>query len=191
MLSSGPDEGTGDVSISAMSWYFLGQGVANGTVRSNVVSWVGTYKQLWIEYYISGYSNISIGRVICGTTAGISETAGTHCSSLIEGVTLNSTSVSVPGWPTGVTLSNVARYGHMYIMNVANQVKRMTGHGQHSGTAPTTVPIQMRMAGMYNNTTSLINSIGFVNYDNITATVVSPRTFNAGTYINVWGRNDD
>lgn len=174
-----------------MGWRFLGQGTASGAVRTSVVTWTGTFKQLHIEYFIAGYSGNAIGRVIVGVSAGPSESGLLMCTSLIEGVTITTTSVSVPGWPTAVTAGAVSRYGHMWIDNQTAIVKRMSGHGQHSGTAPTTVPTQMRMEGLWNNTSALINSVEMAVYDTITATTVSTTTFAAGTYFNVWGRNDN
>jgi hypothetical protein len=181
----------GKLGASAKNWTFLGRGTASTAVRTNVVSWVGQYGQLMVEYFISGYSGASIGRIIVGPSSGLSETATNHCTSLIEGVTLNTTSVSVPGWPTAVTASTNPRYGWMFISNIASVVKRMTGHGQHSGTAATVVPTQMRMAGMMSDATNSIQQMELANYALITGTAISALTFNAGTYFNVWGRNTD
>lgn len=185
MLNAATD-GTG-----GRNWAFLGQATASNAVRTGTITWTGTFKQLWFEYFISGYSGSAIGRLIVGPTAGLSETGTTFCTSLIEGVTLTATSVSVPGWPTATTAGAVARFGHMYVQNTAGVVKRMTGHGQHSGTAPTVVPTQMRMAGMFNDATNLINKAELAVYDAITGAAISATTFNAGTFLNVWGRNDD
>lgn len=179
-----------DMSLNS-GWRFLGQATASTAVRTGDVTWTGTFKQLMIEYFISGYSNTAIGRVLVGPTAGISETGTTFCTALLEGTTLNTTSVSAAGWPTAVTVNNVQRHGWMFVKNVAGEVKRMTGHGNHAGTAPTTVPTMMRMDGLFNDTTNLINKARLTVYDVLTGATVSSRTFNAGTYINVWGRNDD
>jgi hypothetical protein len=176
---------------TAKNWQFLGQATASTAVRTGTITWSGTFKQLLFEYFISGYSGSAIGRLIVGPTAGLSETGTTFCTSLIEGVTITATSVSVPGWPTAVTAGAVARCGWMYVDNQAAVVKRMSGHGQHSGTAPTVVPTQMRMEGMFNDTTNLINKAELASYAAITGSAISAITFNAGTFLNVWGRNDD
>lgn len=173
------------------NWQFLGQGTASAAVRTGTITWTGTYKQLMFEYFIAGYSGGAIGRLIVGPTAGLSESGTTFCTNLIEGVTQNTTSVSVPGWPLAVTAAAVPRYGWMFVSNVATVVKRMTGHGLHSGTAPTTVPTAMKMDGLFNDTTNLINKAELAVYAAITGTAISSTTFNAGTYLNVWGRNDD
>jgi hypothetical protein len=179
------------LAADAKNWQFLGQATASGAVRTGTITWTGTFKQLWFEYFISGYSNTAIARLIVGPTAGLSETATNHCCSLIEGVTLNATSVSIPGWPTAVTVNNVERYGSMYVKNVAGAVKRMWGQGNHAGTAATVVPLQMQFAGLMSDATNAINKAELAVYDAITGATISTRTLNAGTYLNVWGRNDD
>lgn len=173
------------------NWTFLGQGTASAAVRTGVVTWIGTFAELMIEYFISGYSGSAIGRVMVGPTAGISETATTSACELTEGGTRNTTSVSVCGWPTAVTAGAVPRYGIMFVKNVASAVKLMTGHGQHSGTPPTVVPTGMLMNGSFNDTTNLINKVELAVYAAITGTAISAITFNAGTFVNVWGRNND
>jgi hypothetical protein len=173
------------------NWQFLGQGTASGAVRTSTVTWTGTFKQLWFQYFIAGYSGSAIGRLIVGPTAGLSETATNHCCSLIEGVTLNTTSVSVPGWPTAVTAGAVARWGDMYVQNVAASVKNMHGEGGYGGTAATVVPTQMKFAGLMSDATNLINKAELAVYAAITGATISSTTFNAGTWLNVWGRNDD
>lgn len=174
---------------SAKNWTFLGRGTASVAARTNTVVWVGTYAELMVEYYISGYAGAGVGRILCGNTAP-SETATDCCTALIEGVTLTATSVSVTGWPTAVNVAAAARYGIMFITNQAAQVKRMTGNGQYAGTAPTVVPTMIQHAGMYNNTATLVQQMSFVSFATITTNVIGA-TFNAGTYFNVWGRNND
>lgn len=171
------------------NWVFLGQGTASAATSTGTISWTGTFKQLMVEYFISGYAANGIGRILVANSGTPSATATTACTSLIEGVTLNTTSVSVSGWPTAVTLNANPRFGFMYIDNQNGVVKRMTGHGQHSGTAPTVVPTQMRLAGMSSQTT-LIQTLVMTSYNAITGNVLGG-TLNAGTYVNVWGRNDD
>ena len=173
------------------NWVYLGQATASGAVRTGTLTWAGTFKQLRVEYFIPATTGTMIARIITGPTAGPSETATTFCASIIEGVTLNTTSVSVPGYVTSVTVSTAARYGIMEMSNQASVVKRMTGYGNLGGTAPTTVPTQERFNGLYNNTSTLVNSISMVSYATLTATTVHTSTFNSGTYVNVWGRNDD
>lgn len=173
----------------AKNWVFLGQGTASGVTSTGNISWTGTFKQLMVEYFISGYSANGIGRICIANSGTPSTTATTACTSLIEGVTLNTTSVSVAGWPTAVTLNANPRYGWMFITNQNGVIKRMWGQGQHSGTAATTVPTQIQLAGLSSQTT-LIQVINMVSYNAITGNVLGG-AFTAGTFVNVWGRNDD
>lgn len=173
------------------NWQFLGQGTASAAVRTGTITWTGTFKQLIFEYFIANYSGAAIGRLIVGPTAGLSETGTTFCTELTEAGVRNTTSVSVPGWPTAVTAAQVPRFGWMFVDNVASVVKRMTGHGLHSGTAPTVVPTGMTFNGLFNDSTNLINKAELAVYAAITGATISATTFNAGTYLNVWGRNDD
>lgn len=176
----------------ARGWTFLGQATASTAIRTGTITWTGTYKQLMFEYHISGYSNTAIGRLIVGPTAGLSETGTTFCCSHGTGVSAITTSVSIPGWPTfGGAADNVPRWGWGMIKNVATEVKRMDATGMNGGTAPTTAPTTYKMNGLFNDTTNLINKAELAVYDAITGTAISTRTFNAGTYLNFWGRNDD
>lgn len=177
------------------NWTFLGQGTASTAVRTGVVTWAGTFKQLHIEYFISGYSGSAIGRVLVGPTAGISETGTTFATQQLTSIattTLGGALVSLPGWPTAQgAAAAVARWGWMRVQNVAASIKRMEGAGQYAGTAATTAPSGIVLWGNFNDTTNLINKAELAVYTDNTTTVVSGVTFNAGTYINVWGRNDD
>ena len=85
------------------------------------------------------------------------------------------------------------RYGWMFINNQMAFAKSMRGIGMHDALLPvaSAVPTQMSFAGTYVNVAALIQSAKLVNYDAITGNVVSAKTFNAGTYLNVWGKNND
>jgi hypothetical protein len=172
-------------------WIFLGRGTASNAVRTTLVSWSGFYAQLWFEYFISGYNGGAIGRVLPGPSSGLSETGAIFCCNLIEGVTQNTTSVSVPGWPTAVTAGTVRRAGDMWVKNVPAEIKSMTGIGNHSGTVPTVAPIAMKMDGLMNDASNSIQQVELAVYAAITGTAISSTTFNAGTFINAWGRNNN
>jgi hypothetical protein len=170
-------------------WRFLGQGIAaSAAARTTDVIWTGSFNQLMLEYWIAGYAGGAIGRVI-GGAGSISEAATTHCCELIEGVTRTTTCVSVCGWPTAVTVAAVPRFGIMFITNRAGQIKRMTGHGQHSGTAPTVVPTNILHNGL-NSVTTQLDRLRLTSFSAITGNTVGSN-LNAGTLFNVWGRNDD
>lgn len=176
----------------ARGWTFLGTATASTAVRTGTITWTGTWKQLMFEYFIAGYSNTAIGRILIGPTAGISETGTTFCASHCTGVGAVTTSVSIPGWPAfGGVADNVPRWGRGWIKNVAGEVKRMEATGMNAGTAPTTAPTLYQMAGLFNDTTNSVVKAEMAVYAAITGTAVSTTTFNAGTYITFWGRNDD
>jgi hypothetical protein len=172
-------------------WVFLGQATANAAVRTNVVSWVGVYQQLMFECYISGYSNTSVGRLIVGPSTGLSETGTTFCVNLIENATLTQTAVSIPGWPLGVTVENVRRHAWIFVKNDPAAVKSMTGFGNNAGTAATAVPKAMLFDGLFSDTTNSIQQAELASYAAITGATIGTRTFNAGTYLNVWGKNNN
>jgi hypothetical protein len=67
----------------------------------------------------------------------------------------------------------------------------MWGNGAYGGTAATTAPTGITMSGLFNDSTNLVLKAELAVYDLNTSTTVSAQTFNSGTYLNVWGRNDD
>jgi hypothetical protein len=171
------------------NWVFLGQGTASGATATGTITWAGTFKQLMVEYFIAGYASNGIGRICVANSGTPSATATTCCTAMVQTVTSNVTSVSCAGWPTAVTLNAVPRYGWMFITNQNGVVKYMTGHGLWGGTAPTTAPTAMTMNGLSSQTT-LIQTLNLVSYNAITVNTLGG-AFSAGTYVNVWGRNDD
>lgn len=179
-----------------MCWTFLGQGlVGTAAVRTPLVSWVGAYQQLMIEHYIAGYNGAAIARLIVGPAAGLSETGTTFCTTLIDTVTTTTTvtnATSIPGWPlAGGTAAAVRRHGIMWVKNVATDVKSMAGLGNYAGTAPTTAPSHITSSGLFNDTTNLIQQAELAVYAANTNTTVAGTTMNSGSYLIVWGRNNN
>lgn len=174
-----------------MAWTFLGQATANTAVRTGTISWTGQYTQLMFEYFIAGYSGGAIGRLIVGPASGLSETAGNFCTQLIENTSQNNSSVSVPGWPLATTVAAVPRHGWVFVNNQASFVKRMEYHGASGGTAPTVAPNNNMATGLFNDTTNSVQKAELAVYNSITGATISTTTFNAGTYLNVWGRNNN
>ena len=172
------------------NWVFLGQGTASAATSTGTITWAGTFKQLMVEYFISGYAGNGIGRILVANSGTPSPTATTCCTSIIVGVTAApATPVSNSGWPTAIAAGLVPRYGWLFVENTRGVVKRATGHGQYGGTAPTVVPTQVRIEGMSSQTT-LIQTLVMTSYTLATGNVIGG-TMNAGTFVNVWGRNDD
>lgn len=181
------------------NWVFLGTStpLTATAIRTSTVSWTDPFLQLRVEYYIAGYAGAAIARVLVGTTTP-SETATLMTAKLISTpllVNVIANTPSIPGWPTaGGTPTNVARWGTMYINNPPLALKRMTGQGQYAG-GPTaaTPPAMFQTAGMWINNTTGINAISLVSY--ATNVTVIPALIGlgllAGSYITVWGRNND
>jgi hypothetical protein len=172
------------------NWVFLGQGTASAATSTGTITWAGTFKQLMVEYFIAGYAGNGIGRILVANSGTPSPTATTCCTSIIVGTTAApATPVSNSGWPTAIATGLVPRYGWLHVSNISGVVKRATGHGQYGGTAPTTVPTQVRIEGMSSQTT-LIQTLVMTSYTLATGNVIGG-SMNAGTFVNVWGRNDD
>lgn len=181
------------------SWKFLGTSVplTATAIKTSTVGWTGSYQQLRVEYYIAGYAGAAIARVLVGTTTP-NETATLMTAKQISTpllVNVIANTPSIPGWPTaGGTPTNVARWGTMNINNPPLAIKRMHGEGQYDG-GPTaaTPPAMFQTAGMWINNTTAINAISLVSYATNVAT--SPAAIGlgllAGSYITVWGRNNN
>jgi hypothetical protein len=171
------------------AWDYIGEVTASSAVRTGVLSWEKPYELLHFEYFIAGYSGSAIGRLIVGPAAGLSETATDHCATHLTNVTVT-TSVSIPGWPTfGGTADNVARWGNVWVKNIAAEVKRMTATGINAGTAATTAPTTYQMGGLMSNATASIQRAELAVYAAITGATISATTFSAGTYLKAWGSN--
>lgn len=177
------------------AWTFLGRGTASGAVRTSLVSWTGAYQQLKIEHFVAGYNGSAIARLIVGPAAGLSETGTTFCTVLMDTVLTTQTNtniVSKPGWPlAGGTAAAVRRWGWHWVKNVAGEIKSMVGQGNYAGTAPTTTPSHVTSSGLFNDSTNLIQQAELAVYADNTTSAVASTTMNAGTYINVWGRNNN
>jgi len=176
-------------------WRFLGNATANAAVRTGTVTWTGTFAELIFECYIAGYSANGIARLIVGPTAGLSETGTTFATAFLSmtpaTTVAGTTSTSIPGWPLGVTAAQVIRHAWLHVHNLAADVKKMTGTCTYAGTAATTAPTILLLGGNFTDATNLINKAEIANYDALTGTTISTNTLNNGTFLNVWGRNQD
>lgn len=173
-------------------WTFLGQGTASATVRTTDVTWGGQFQQLMIECYVTGTSNSTVPRLIVGSSAGPSESALLMNSQFIETVTATN-NLAVPGWPLSGSIANRSRYAIWFINNQQSVAKRARGFGEHNLPTPIagTASVGMQYSSTWINITDLIQSARMTNYDAVTGAVVSARTMNAGSYLNVWGKNND
>ena len=179
----------------ARNWVFLGTATAAAVTVGPVV-WLGTYKQLMIRYWIAGYSGgTPVGRLLLGA-ASISTTALTNSWSLSEGVTAPTTAAgvtAVPGVPMAVTLSNVGRGGIAYVDGASGSIKSIEVIGRNQTPSVATAPTLFRAASFFSDlgTNLPIQRAQLTSYDTLTAVAVSANTFTAGTYLTVWGRNND
>lgn len=170
-------------------WIFLGRSqLAANAVTIPAVKF-GVFKYLMVLYFIVGYSGAGIARLRVGGTA--IDTANNYANSLLEGATLNTTAVSIPGWPSGVATTTGPRFVEAFIYNEAARVKRMFGRSSNISVAAATAPTMTQKSGIWVNTTAPIQIIDVTNYDTLIATAVSANTLLAGSNFSVWGRNDD
>ena len=184
-----------NMSPEAKGWSFLG--TANGaTVTVGPVIWTGQFRQLMIFYSIVGYNGgTPVGRLLLGS-ASISTTALTNSFSVREGVAAPTTGAgagAIPGVPLATTLSNIGRQGHAWVDGLTATVKDIDIIGSEGAPAVATIPIMFRGASFFSDlgTNLLIQRAQLTVYDTLVAVAVSAQTFTAGTYLTVWGRNND
>lgn len=195
MLQGLPPSGSvirGMLGVDAKNWQFLGSATGATTTVGPVV-WTGQFQQYLFEYLITGYNGATpVGRVLCGASS-ISTTAATNGNGLMEGGTPNATSVSVPGCPLAVTLSAIARQGWGFISGASGSLKQITIVGMNGNPAAATSPVIFNGRSFFTDlgTNPLLQRLQLTVYDTLTATSVSAQTFTSGTFIKVWGRNND
>jgi hypothetical protein len=174
---------------TAVNWQFLGKaslGANAATVGPVVLSTVR--KHLQIRFWTPGYANSGIASLQLGGAA--VDTGSNYCASLIEGVTLNTTSVSVTGIRIGVSTTTGPRYCVLDVDTWAsNLAKRVLGRTNSVSTAANTAPTFTQVAGLWVNTVDSIQRVQFTAFNALTGTT----TVNllSGTEFEVWGRDDD
>lgn len=177
------------------NWQFLGT-ATGATVTVGPVIWTATVRQLMIKYWIQGYNGgTPVGRVLLGS-ASISTTALNNSFSCSEGVTAPSTGLgatAIPGCPTAVTLSNIGRGGTVFVDGISGGVKSLEIIGRNVTPAVASAPTLFRAASFFSDlgTNLALLRAQLTVYDTLTATAASAQTFTSGTYISVWGRNND
>ena len=175
----------------AKNWSFLGTATA-AAVTVGPIIWFGQFKQLMIKYFIAGYNGgTPVGRLLLGS-ASISTTALTNGSNLSENSAAPTGAPSIPGMPMAVTLSNISREGWAFVDGASGSLKNINVVGQNNGTvaAPPTI---FHAAGVFSDlgTNLLLQRAQLTVYDTLVAVAASAQTFTAGTYLSVWGRNND
>lgn len=176
-------------------WRFLGT-ATGATTTVGPVTWAGTFLQFMIKYWIQGYNGgTPVGRILLGA-ASISTTALNNSFSISEGVTAPSTGLgatAIPGCPLAVTLSNIGRGGEIFIDGVSGGVKSLEIVGRNVTPAVASAPTLFRGASFFSDlgTNLVLLRAQLTVYDTLTATAASAQTFTSGTYLTVWGRNND
>jgi hypothetical protein len=172
-------------------WEYLGS-ATGATTTVGPVTWTKDYKRLFFEYVITGYNGgTPVGRVLIGNSS-ITTTGLTNGNSLRSGTTVDNTSVSKPGLPLAVTLSNIARAGQGFVWGASGSLKNMSVYGQNGNPAVGTAPTEFQGNSFFSDlgTNLLIHRMQLTVYDTLTATSVSAQTFSSGTYIAVYGINE-
>lgn len=173
-------------------WQFLGTATGATTTVGPVV-WTGTFTQFMVDYWIAGYNGgTPVGRLLFGA-ASISTTALTNGSSLSEGVTAPTAAQSIPGCPLAVTLSAIARGGTVHVRGASGALKTYEILGGNGNASVSVARTLFRAAGSFSDlgTNLPLQRMQLTVYDTLTATSASAQTFTSGTYLTVWGRNND
>lgn len=166
-------------------------GIAGGSVTSWPASplVIPPAKYLHIEGFIAGYSGGgAIGRLRFGATTTV-DTGNNYGTGIVEGATLNTTAVNIPGIPLGVTAITGPRFFTIEVFNVAGIVKRAVGRADASSVSAGTAPLNISVCGIWVNTTSQIGCVDIASYSNLTNTTTGQQ-FTANTEFAVWGKDE-
>ena len=178
---------------SQPGWRFLGTATGATTTVGPVV-WTGTYQQFMVKYIIAGYNGgTPVGRILFGA-ASISTTAATNATTLQTGSTTPvTTAVSIPGAPLASLLAAIRRSGTMFVDGASGSFKTYEILGQSGDPSVSSVPVRFTAAGQFSDLGSdlPLQRMQLTVYDTLTTTTVSSQTFLTGTYISVWGKNND
>lgn len=176
-------------------WQFLGTATGSG-VTVGPVTTTGTFQQYMIRYQIKGYSGgTPVGRFLCGNTTP-STTALTNSFKVSEDLTAASSgagATAIPGLPLAQTLSNTQRSGTIFIDGASGAVKVLDVFGNEQTPSVSSTPTLFRGASFFSDlgTNLPLKQFQLTVYDTLTAVAASSNTFVTGTYLTVWGRNND
>jgi hypothetical protein len=173
------------------------------------IIWTGTYVNLYFEYVITGYAGAAIGRLLCGpstpSTSGLtnavrvveftSATLGPGIA--ITGSVFGSGATNQPGLPLSAlaTATNVARSGIGWLWGNSGSLKTIKIEGTNStnatislGATPSTILANSYFSDLSTNLP--IQQMQLTSYTAVSGTTIGS-AFNSGTYLTVWGRNND
>lgn len=175
-------------------WTFLGRiTLGSAAITCGPVIWTGAYKQLMIKYRISGYNGGAVGRLLMGP--GTPNNSGaTNGTSFGEGSTTPSTLISAAGIPLAVTVSAIGRSGTIWVDGESGSLKEVDVVGHNGTPAAATAATLFRASSFFTDlgTNLFIQQAQLSVYLAITGSTISASTtFNSGTSIAVWGKNDN
>jgi hypothetical protein len=173
-------------------WQFLGTATGNGVTVGPVI-WTGTFQQFMVDYHIAGYNGgTPVGRLLFGA-ASISTTALTNGTGIRESVAAATAAISIPGIPLAVTLSNIARSGTVFVRGASGALKTYEVTGSNGNPSVSVARTTFEGSGSFSDlgTNLPLQRMQLSVYDTLVATALSAQTFTAGTYLTVWGRNND
>jgi hypothetical protein len=195
---------------NAKNWAFLGRAkLAAGATIVGPVVWTGQYANLYFEYVVTGYAGAAIGRVLCGpaapstsaltNTARVIEVTGvtTLAGTAVLGTVFGSAATNQPGIPLAAVTpaTNVARSGVGWLWGDSGSLKTI----KIEGTNATTATIALGATPSTTIGSSYFSDLGTnlpiqqMQLTSYTARdgVTIGSAFNTGTYLTVWGRNND
>jgi hypothetical protein len=195
---------------NAKNWAFLGRAkLAAGATIVGPVVWTGQYANLYFEYVVTGYAGAAIGRVLCGpaapSTSALTNTvrvievtgATTLAGTAVLGTVFGSAATNQPGMPLAAVTpaTNVARSGVGWLWGDSGSLKTI----KIEGTNATTATIALGATPSTTLGSSYFSDLGTnlpiqqMQLTSYTARdgVTIGSAFNTGTYISVWGRNND
>lgn len=195
---------------SAKNWTFLGRSQLAATATTvGPIIWTGSYANLYFEYIITGYQGAAIGRLLCGAGTP-STTALTNAVRVIEftsatlgpgiaitGSVFGSGATNQPGLPLSAlaTATNVARTGIGWLWGDSGSLKSVKIEGTNATTAtvalgatPSTIMASAYFSDLGTNLP--IQQMQLTSYTAVSGTTIGS-AFNIGTYLTVWGRNND
>lgn len=181
-------------------WQFLGTATGAATTIGPVI-WTATMRQIMIIHFVAGYNGgTPIGRILFGS-ASISTTAANNGTNIHDQATgaaasASTTCASIPGIPMGATGGLLQRGGVFYVDGASGSFKTYYGHGWNSTVATLAVatpPSYFTCAGAFTDlgTNLPLLRAQMTVYDTLVATAASSQQFLTGSYISVWGRNND
>lgn len=174
------------------NWQFLGT-ATGATVTVGPVIWTGTFTQFMVDYWIAGYNGgTPVGRLLLGAAA-ISTTALTNGTGIRESVAAATSAISIPGIPLAVTLSSIARSGTVFVRGASGALKTYEVTGSNGNASVSAARTTFEGSGSFSDlgTNLPLQRMQLTVYDTLVAVAASAQTFTTGTYLTVWGRNND